>query len=325
MQPVFIVGQYKSGTTWLLSALSAHPAAVGLREIDVVRAGTTEDCALPPREERFAAFFSSYPYCRAKKNAVAAALKQPSADAVITLRGEGPARYVPDKPANFSHLSDASARSLVDAVRDAGDPASLLRALLAANAGLSNTATHLVLKAADQIAVFDRLRELQPDAKKLVIMRDGRDAAISAVHFRKLMKKQGAPWYRAEADYWVHLRGWRNRARMALKLLKTGAVHMLRYEDLTRNFAGTFGRVLEHVGLANDPELVSEIDGKTCFAAVTGRERGQAAAEVVRKGSILEWVKVLDHKEQKEAWKLAGKELEAFGYTNGEEIVALRD
>ena len=35
---IFIVGMYKSGTSWLLGVLSAHPDLIGLRELDLVKA-----------------------------------------------------------------------------------------------------------------------------------------------------------------------------------------------------------------------------------------------------------------------------------------------
>src|SRR6266436_1679538 len=37
MKPVFIVGQWKCGTTWLLNILSAHPQVLGVDEVDVIR------------------------------------------------------------------------------------------------------------------------------------------------------------------------------------------------------------------------------------------------------------------------------------------------
>ena len=41
--PVFIVGQYKCGTSWLLAALSAHPELIGVRELDLLRACLGDD------------------------------------------------------------------------------------------------------------------------------------------------------------------------------------------------------------------------------------------------------------------------------------------
>ena len=38
LQPVFIIGQAKCGTTWLLRILSAHPHVIGVAEIDVINA-----------------------------------------------------------------------------------------------------------------------------------------------------------------------------------------------------------------------------------------------------------------------------------------------
>jgi hypothetical protein len=62
--PVFIVGLYKNGTSWLLSALAAHPEFAALRELDVLRsvAGRSGRRLLPPHE-RLANVFGRSAFC----------------------------------------------------------------------------------------------------------------------------------------------------------------------------------------------------------------------------------------------------------------------
>ncbi|MDP9254715.1 MAG: sulfotransferase, partial [Verrucomicrobiota bacterium] len=60
LQPVFIVGQYKCGTTWLLRILSAHPDVIGVAEIDIVSASCDMKggaVVLAPTPERLERFF----------------------------------------------------------------------------------------------------------------------------------------------------------------------------------------------------------------------------------------------------------------------------
>ena len=38
-EPLFIVGMYKSGTSWLLRILDQHPSLHGVKEIDLISAG----------------------------------------------------------------------------------------------------------------------------------------------------------------------------------------------------------------------------------------------------------------------------------------------
>src|ERR1700733_1810130 len=62
--PIFIVGLYKNGTSWLLSALAAHPEFAALRELDVLRsvAGRSGRRFLPT-EERLANVFGRSAFC----------------------------------------------------------------------------------------------------------------------------------------------------------------------------------------------------------------------------------------------------------------------
>ena len=60
------------------------------------------------------------------------------------------------------------------------------------------------------------LRQLQlhsPQSRKIGIIRDGRDAAILAMHYRRLMHKRGAALAKKEAAYLDQIRGWATRAR----------------------------------------------------------------------------------------------------------------
>ena len=58
---------------------------------------------------------------------------------------------------------------------------------------------------------------------------------------------------------------------------------------------------------------------QTSFKVVTGRNPGQEAKEVIRKGIVGEWIEGLKEKEKILFWKVGKDLLELFGYTeNGE-------
>ncbi len=183
-------------------------------------------------------------------------------------------------------------------------------------AGLATEDARIVLKAADQIMCFEQLAACSPDSTKIVIMRDGRDATISAMHYGKLMEKWDAPWKPDQVQYLDRLRAWAVRAAKLVELSKTYNILVLRYEDLQRDFDSVCGGLLQHLGVNSDPQLVRNIYQRTNFKKVSGgREPGQSAEDIIRKGVIGEWKDTLSANEAKEAWQVAGPELEQFGYT----------
>ncbi len=317
-QPIHIVGMYKCGTSWLLAALSAHPAAVGLREFDIVRASLAphdQGGLMLEAGDRERRYFSGHPYCRMTPDELSGFTGQSGSPEIPERFALGKRSPNLSKPLSFRDVPDQRKLEFHQQLLGAKSARALVGDFLEMNGSLAPEATHLILKSADQVAVHRSVERLCPDTKKVLIVRDGRDAAISAVHFRKIMRKENAPWAKGEAGFSELLKGWVNRAQMVERLRADTRLYVLRYEDLTRDFGETLAPLLEWLGLDAAPGLVEQIEAATSFEAVTGRKRGEAADAVVRKGAIGEWADVLDHEEQEAAWNLAGEQLAAFGYT----------
>lgn len=317
LQPVFIVGQYKCGTSWLLQILSAHPNVVGVEEIDIVSAACyvkSGVAVLAPTAERLNRFFDKSMWCNAYT---------PSgweyADVVARFQRGEPIPTRPwhrNQPRKFMHLSAEAARALYEKVVAATAPEQAMNAFLQAVSTDADKETHVVLKSAAQISRLEILRAWQPSAKKIIITRDGRDAAISAAHFEELMREfkptRGSP---PVASYWELLRTWANQADKAIAAAVRGQVYLLRYEDLTNDFVATVQPLLSWLGLAESKSLIDDIQGHSSFEALTGRARGTEAKNVMRKGAVGEWRLALSADEQERAWRMAGEQLRAFGYT----------
>src|SRR5206468_1250727 len=111
-------------------------------------------------------------------------------------------------------------------------PEAAMDAFVGALSSNRSSASHLVLKAADQIPVINSLDKWQPHARKVVITRDGRDASISAQHFIEFTRSLDAPYKGERLTFGSLLTNWAARATRAVQLAEEGRVYLLRYEDL---------------------------------------------------------------------------------------------
>ena len=174
---------------------------------------------------------------------------------------------------------------------------------------------YIALKAADQLICIKELRQITPESKKIVVVRDGRDVALSALAFTKLMKKWEAPWTPKESDYFEVLKSWALRISLLEKEIEKGDLLVIRYEDLTMNFESTCVRLFKELELSTDLNLIQNIKKNTDFKVVSGgRNPGEKAEHLVRSGVIGEWTSELNQKERSRAWKVASYQLSLLGY-----------
>lgn len=310
MRNVFIVAQYKCGTSWLLAALSAHPDVLGIREIDIVKAtfDWRQGHHLAESEHRTKAFFGSSAWC---PDDIGAGIESGSHDS------DRPSSRNHRRPQSYKDLEPETVRKLYREIRDADEPDDVVNGFLSAVASGATDQSHLVLKAADQIAVLDLLDRVQPNSPKIAITRDGRDAAISAMHYKKLVENQ--PWFSGHASYSDLLAGWADRATLLAEAARAGRVFVIRYEDLTNDYESTFGGLLRWLDLDHSESLVHDINERTSFEAMTGRPRGSDGTGVIRKGGIGEWRDTLSADQADASWQSASDALTSLGYTrNGE-------
>lgn len=329
-ETISIIGLYKNGTSWLLSVLCHHPEIVGIREFDVVRAilGDPRDpFALNLQPEILNRFFCQSPWCKVPTSLLEETANLSPEEAVdiwaSKLRKKlhlNKITYSKNKntPQTFFDLERTVAAQFIRNVREATCEKNLSSQFIEAINSYSTDAKYSVMKAADQVAVFDRLQYLTPSSKKILIIRDGRDAAISAFHYRNLMKEKNPPWFknREEKDLLTLFKSWRSRAHMTRRLIEAGEdIYVLRYEDLSNNFHQELSNLLDWLELDSSQDLVSSIYQATNFKNITGRERGTEAKNVIRKGQTGEWLEVYSQEEREQAWNMAGDVLTYFGYS----------
>ena len=173
----------------------------------------------------------------------------------------------------------------------------------------------IALKAADQLICIDQLRQVSRKSRKVVIVRDGRDAALSALAFAELMNKWEAPWIPKKRNYLEILNAWALRVSLLEKEIQKGDLLIIRYEDLKMNFESTCKSLFKELDLSSDINLIKNIKKNTDFKVVTGgRNPGEKAEHIIRSGLIGEWNLELDTTNRSMAWKMASYELSLLGY-----------
>lgn len=176
--------------------------------------------------------------------------------------------------------------------------------------------TRIATKAADQLLQLSALQRASPESRAIAIVRDGRDAAVSARHFEALMRKREAPWRTAQASYVRRLLGWSMRAAKLAEHARRGEITVLRYEDLHTEFAAVCRALFLKLSLDASDQVIEAVKDATDFKTVTqGRQSGQSAEHQIRKGSVGDWHEALSSSQASLAWRLAGRSLTAFGYT----------
>lgn len=347
MEPLLIAGMYKSGTSWLLACLSAHPQCIGFREADLIKvvgafqrsSFLRKTFSLHDPAARIQRLFGKSAWCHlpgsfyqdlldASGQPGQTLLDLPPGLVLDHIRRHVTAKGNWDRdnerystPRNFLFFNPARLERLYTALLHAKDVGGFLETIFrlveeeSAERGLTDLQYYL-FKGADQITCIDALYDASQPIKKIVIVRDGRDAAISAAKFRTLMRQRKAAWMDNDSimDYFAILKSWTQRAAMVRKKMNDDAYYVLRYEDLNLDFHETFAELLDWLGMDAAPEVIEAIHNQTSFEAVTGRQRGEEQAAVIRKGAVREWAEVLSEKEKKKAWKIAGKQLRALGY-----------
>lgn len=391
-KPIFIVGMYKSGTSWLLAALSAHPNLIGLREIDIVKAVCRYEgdrlVARTPRE-RIEQFFGSSSWCSLDREfldrkkwrtflsseeklrvpgdigfadlpadiAIQLLLRMRSATVNnklfhntgtvgrIVIRAGDENRRNTSQPLSFVALDEASLIELFEKVRAPVPAETVLHSFLDLLGSNLAADARLVLKGADQISGIDFIDRHVAGAKKIVIVRDGRDAALSARHYRKLVEKRSMAWsegktgisamalgwrpllrkavwqlrnwlgFYTRLDFYFTLLSWQRRVKRVLAYSRENDIYVVRYEDLTDDFDNTMTAMLSWLNLRCNTEILAEIKARSSFETMTGRERGESADAVARKGQVGEWSDVLSDFDKFVAWRLVGRSLTALGYT----------
>lgn len=310
----FIVGSGKSGTTWLMSLLNAHPEVLSLGEGRIFNREWERDdlrhmeARVPPR--------SLY------------GLLANSDDLRLWAQ-----RSVWGRNGEVEEHLDNLTRLAIDYF--------LRQKLASARPGKRIVGDKTpFLPGAN---VVEEISRIYPQAKVIHIIRDGRDVEVSWVHHRlNRSKGQGGiqterpedeklreayrddprkavemEWFdeqelRRRAGLWNSLVGDARRDGPALLGDNYAEV---RYEDMLQSPHEEAGRLIQFLGAASDEAIVRDCVEKTSFENSTGRKKGEEdPTAFLRKGVAGDWKTVFTEKDRRIFEEEAGELLVSLGY-----------
>ena len=140
---------------------------------------------------------------------------------------------------------------------------------------------------------LSELRELFPTAQYILVVRDGRDTALSVM----------ARYY-GPTNLVVAAQEWRETARQGMEFLETLPADrklVIRYEDMMGNPVETLRTVMDYLGARpRDPQMLERV--------------GPMIREELRENNFNKWKKKMSVREREMFEALAGPELKYYGF-----------
>jgi hypothetical protein len=300
MPPSFIFSAPRSGTTWLVRALSAHPQvhATELRAfgeyVDVVHDRGAE-------KPRLRITLDTY------------------VDALLN-------------PHDWSPLGPTRARVSDDLLRDIY---AAIRQHTIDRTGKSTFVDKVTPYLGTSRLVVQSIARLFPDAKIILLVRDGRDVAVSGVmhwltkdvaqpsaqqrHRRAfLLDRSGPPLERFFSD--EELTQWASHWREPLEAIRESSRSLVpllvRYEDMSVDLGRELQRICEFLGVSTGQDAISSCVHASTFEKMSGgRRQGQDSPGAhVRKGVVGDWQAYFTAADARVFDRIAGETLRAWGY-----------
>lgn len=169
---------------------------------------------------------------------------------------------------------------------------------------------YLVEKSPDQVICIPLMRECFPDAKFIMLVRDGRDVCVSV---RAATKSWAPEWKNSIGPDVAHFaKYWAERTRIGLR---DGAALgkdflLMRYEDLHADPYGNYRKLFDFAGVPYDDALLKTIFAKTDFKSnYKGGEK-----DFRRQGGVGDWRRRLSPLEVWQFKREAGDLLLELGY-----------
>lgn len=303
----FIVGHRKSGSTWLLNLMSLHPDIRGLMETNLFHLGWNE----PDPVRRTGRLFSQTPWSGGGTKALfkhhvmnlAAPLLKHSKPA-LSLKKE-------ERPATLLDLGLFDQTVLRRRLRRTAPPEDFVHRFFHFQRDRLRPRRYLLEKSPRNVHNVEKISEIFPGAKLIVIYRDGRDVVTSDKFFTR---DYGGKAF----DFAAAAAAWRRDMEAHLKHAERHPVFACAYERLLHDGAAVARELFDFLDLPHDDRLIQDLLERSSFRFYAGRERGQEDRKrFYRKGVAGDWKNHFRDEERQQFKEVAGEMLVKLGYEQG--------
>lgn len=300
----FIVGHRKSGSTWLLNLMSLHPDIRGLMETSLFHLSWNE----PDPVRRTERLFSETPWSEGgMKNLLRYRLTYLAAPLLrrykpaLTLKKE-------ERPATLPDLALRDQLALRRALQQTTSPGRYVQRFFELQKSMLQPRSYLLEKSPRHIHHAERIQEVFPGSKMIVIYRDGRDVVTSDRFFTQ--DHLGLPF-----DFEEGVQGWKRDMEAHLRFAERYPVFACAYERLLADGGAVARELFKFLGLRHDDELIHDLVERSSFDFYAGRKRGQEdRRRFYRKGVAGDWKNHFSVEDRKAFKEIAGDMLVRLGY-----------
>jgi hypothetical protein len=297
-----IVGHYKSGSTWLLNALSLHPTVRGIHETHIFHhsshAANAADCTRM--------LCTKVPWANGGLRCL---LRYRFERRFLRPWRPALALRPHERPACLLDLSFADQIALRRELLRISPPDDYCRAFFEFMLARLHPPRYLLEKTPDNIFHVDRIVRLFPEVKLLAIHRDGRDVVVSDRFFQQR--------YRRSPGWSLHAsaRAWRDTMQAQIQAAERHHIFLCSYEAFRRDGEQVLRSALDFLDLPSDPGVVSDMLRRSSFRFHTGRNPGEEDRKrFARKGVSGDWRQDFTEADKRAFKEIAGEMLVELGY-----------
>lgn len=298
----FVVGHYKSGSTWLINMLSLHPAVRGLAETHVLR--YSESCA--DFRQCTDILFRKVAWSGGGLRNLP---RHWLVEFIRPLRARWKSLLPPaDRPATRLDLSLSQQRSLRSCLLASKSPDDYCLRFFCTLHDQLRPERFLIEKTPTNIFNVPRIKHVFPQAKCIAVYRDGRDVAVSDRFFTRNEHHREKP-LRESAIQWC------KAMRAQQEYCDSFDVLTVSYEAMLDDPYHAARRLLHYLRLPDDDSIVENMVRRSSFEFTTGRRRGEERTTTFyRKGVAGDWRNYFTDEDKRTFRETAGDLLVHLGY-----------